>query len=65
MTDEEKKARFSIIRGMIEMMNSMFHFNETEYGKGMMHGIISTLRALSLEDDFEAYLKELQKAEGK
>lgn len=65
MTDEEKKARFAIIRGMIEMMNSMFQFNETEYGKGMMHGIISTLRALSLEDDFEAYLKELQKAEGK
>ena len=64
---DDLKNKFAIIRGMIEMMNSMFGFNQCEYGKGMVHGIISTLRALGLQDEFEAYLQEVKqpKAEEK
>lgn len=59
--NEEMKNRFEVIRGMFMMIDSMYGFKNSDYGSGMTHGIISTLRALGLGQEFEEYLQELKK----
>lgn len=58
MDKTELEAKFEVVKGMMQLMDGMFGFNDTDYGKGMMHGIISTIRALGLEADFQAFLKQ-------
>jgi len=59
MSDQEKEARFEVLKAIMAMMNGMHKFNESDYGKGMMQGIMVTLRALELEADFQQYLQKV------
>ena len=59
--NDDKTNRFEVIRGLFMMIDSMYGFAKSDYGSGMAHGIISTLRALGLSQEFEAYLQSLKK----
>lgn len=59
--NDEMKNRFEMVRGMLLMIDSMYGFKNSDYGSGMTHGIISTLRALGLGQEFEEYLQGLKK----
>ena len=58
--EEEMKKRFETVRALMLYYRGMYGFLESDYGKGVQQGIASALRALELEKDFEAYLKELK-----
>ena len=60
MTDEELKNRFEVLRGMVLMYNGMLGFSESDYGKGVHQGIVSTLRSLGLDAKFNEHLKSLK-----
>ena len=62
--NDEMKNRFEVIRGMFMMIDSMYGLKNSDYGSGMTHGIISTLRALGLGQEFEEYLQGLKKEGG-
>ena len=62
--NDEIKNRFEVVRGLFLMIDSMYGFRQSDYGSGMTHGIISTLRALGLGKKFEDYLQSLKKEDG-
>ncbi len=49
------REKFEIIMAMMKMMTGMYGFTNTDYGRGVIQGISSTIRALGLEKEFEEY----------
>ena len=47
--------KFDVLLVMMKMMTGMYGFTSTDYGRGVIQGISSTIRALGLEKEFEAY----------
>lgn len=50
--------RFEVLRGVFAMIDGMYGFRDSDYGRGMLHGIVSTIRALDLEKDFQEFLNQ-------
>ena len=53
---KELEKRFEVVRGLLLMYNGMTGLMTSDYGAGIQQGMISTLRALGIEDDFNKYL---------
>ena len=56
MDKNELTERFEVVKGMMVMMDSMYGFNQSDYGKGCMQGMIAVIRALGLEEAFRKFL---------
>ena len=56
--EEELKKKFDVLFGMNAMLSGMYEFSNSDYGRGVNAGIIMTLRALGIGDDFSAYVAE-------
>ena len=57
---DDLKKKFEVVRGLLIMIDGMYEFNKSDYGRGMVQGIMATLRALGLQAEFSAYVNEKQ-----
>lgn len=56
------EEKFAIVKQMIDLTHGMYGFDQSDYGRGVMQGIICTLRALGLLEGFRRFVQPKKEA---